>query len=50
MAAATPMARLAIISNARHALFADNPTDYFAALNAFLDDVIARETVTPAAR
>lgn len=49
-AAATPLARLAIISNARHALFADNPTDYFAALNGFLDDVMADETVTPAAR
>jgi 3-oxoadipate enol-lactonase len=48
-AAATPLARLAIIANARHAVFADNPTDYFAALNSFLDDVMAGEPVTPAA-
>jgi pimeloyl-ACP methyl ester carboxylesterase len=48
-AAATPMARLAIIAHARHAVFADNPTDYFAALNSFLDDVVAGGAVTPAA-
>jgi len=34
--AAAPTARLVVVSNAGHALVADNPDDYFAALNAFL--------------
>lgn len=36
---ASPAIRLAIVANAGHALFVDNPDDYFAALNTFLDDV-----------
>lgn len=32
--------RFAEIANAGHALFADNPQDYFAAINDFLDTVI----------
>lgn len=40
-ARATPDGRLRVIPHARHALFADNPTDYFAELTAFLDGVRA---------
>lgn len=36
-AAAAPNARLAVIADAGHALFADNPDAYFAALNVFFD-------------
>jgi len=36
---AAPAIRLAIIPDAGHALFVDNPEDYFAALNTFLDDI-----------
>lgn len=35
-AAATPNAELFIVPSARHALFADNPDDYFTALTGFL--------------
>lgn len=39
-AAASPLARCAEIADAGHALFADNPGDYFAVLNGFLDMVM----------
>ena len=39
-ARASPLIRFHIVPHAGHALFADNPTDYFAAFNAFLDDVL----------
>lgn len=38
-AAASPLVRCAEIADAGHALFADNPDDYYAALNRFLDMV-----------
>ena len=47
VAAAAPSVRLAVIANAGHALFADNPEDYFAALHGFLDECLGP---APAAR
>jgi pimeloyl-ACP methyl ester carboxylesterase len=39
-AAAGPRVRFALIPDAGHALFADNPRDYFDALNGFLDECL----------
>ena len=39
VAAAARNGTLVVIPNAGHALFADNPSDYFAALNGFLDRI-----------
>jgi pimeloyl-ACP methyl ester carboxylesterase len=39
-AAASPLVRSGEIANAGHALFADNPGEYFAALNGFLDMIV----------
>ena len=41
-AEASPLIRYHVVPHAGHALFADNPSDYFAAFNAFLDDVLGR--------
>jgi pimeloyl-ACP methyl ester carboxylesterase len=39
-AAASPLVRCQEIANAGHALFADNPGDYFVALSGFLDMIV----------
>jgi len=43
-AAASPRVRFEEIAHAGHALFADNPRDYFAAVNLFLDAVLGQWT------